>query len=129
MPDEPAQDGLKVFYNSACPVCRAGIEGQRQRMDAQGHCEVEWVDVHRHPETVAALGSDLEQVRERLYVMGASGKVAIGVDAFIELFQQSPRQRWLARLLMLPGVHGLARLGYNLFARALYRWNRWLKHW
>ncbi|MBS7664092.1 DUF393 domain-containing protein [Pseudomonas lalucatii] len=120
---------LKVFYNSACPVCKAGIEGQRRRMRADASCPVEWIDVHQHPEAVAELGSELEQVRERLYLKDESGRLAVGVDAFAALFQRTRGQRWLARLLRLPGLHLLARWGYNLFARALYRWNRWLKHW
>ena len=34
----------KVYFNSACPVCRAGIEQQREKIgDA---AEIDWVDVH-----------------------------------------------------------------------------------
>ncbi|WP_439887399.1 thiol-disulfide oxidoreductase DCC family protein [Pseudomonas sp. MBLB4123] len=120
---------IKVFYNSACPVCKAGIEGQRRRMQAGASCPVEWIDVHQRPDSVAELDSDLEQVRERLYLKDESGHIAIGVDAFAELFQHTRGQRWLGRLLRLPGLQPLARWGYNLFARGLYRWNRWLKHW
>lgn len=120
---------LKVFYNSACPVCKAGIDGQRQRMQTGGSGPIEWIDVHHNPQAAAALGSDLEQVRERLHVQDSAGQITVGVDAFAALFQQSPRQRWLARLLRLPGIHLLARGAYNLFARVLYRWNRWCKHW
>jgi hypothetical protein len=36
----------KVYYNSACPVCNAGIKDQRQRMEACGLKDIEWVDVH-----------------------------------------------------------------------------------
>lgn len=28
------QDRIKVYYNSACPVCRAGIEGQKDKTTA-----------------------------------------------------------------------------------------------
>jgi predicted DCC family thiol-disulfide oxidoreductase YuxK len=120
---------VKVFYNSACPVCNAGIEGQRRRMQTRGSCPVEWVDVHQNPRAVEELGAELEQVRERLYLKDESGQINVGVDAFTALFQRTRGQRWLGRLLRLPGLHLLARWGYNLFARALYRWNRWLKHW
>ncbi|MGH8588498.1 MAG: DUF393 domain-containing protein, partial [Gammaproteobacteria bacterium] len=36
----------KVYYNSACPVCNAGIKDQRRRMEACGIEGIEWVDVH-----------------------------------------------------------------------------------
>ena len=61
----------KVYYNSACPVCNAGIKDQRQRME-QCHAEnPEWVDIHSNPEALAKIDSSLEQVRERLHVCDA----------------------------------------------------------
>jgi hypothetical protein len=42
----------KVYYNSACPVCSAGIKDQRRRMEACGIEDIEWVDVHANPEAV-----------------------------------------------------------------------------
>jgi len=33
---------LKVFYNSACPVCDAGIRGQRERM-AGCALDIQWI--------------------------------------------------------------------------------------
>jgi predicted DCC family thiol-disulfide oxidoreductase YuxK len=110
-----------VYYNSACPVCNAGIRSQRSRM--QG-CEVQWVDVHRDNEAVQPLGADLEQVRERLHVKDENGRLVVGVQALAQLWLQTPGQRWLGRLVQLPVLSGLAALTYNLFARLLYRWNR-----
>lgn len=119
----------KVYYNSACPVCNAGIKDQRRRMQECGVNDIEWVDVHNNPDAVSEVGSSLEQVRERLYVKDDKGQLNIGADAFIHLWQQTPNQRWLARLFQLPVIRSLARLIYNSFAWLLYRWNRALKHW
>lgn len=119
----------KVYYNSACPVCNAGIKDQRQRMEACGIKDVEWVDVHAHPEAVSEVGASLEQVRERLYVKDADGRLNVGADAFTKLWSQTPGQRWLARLLRLPILRQLTHLAYNGFARLLYQWNRAKRHW
>ena len=119
----------KVYYNSACPVCNAGIKDQRRRMQECGVKDIEWVDVHNNPDAVSEVGSSLEQVRERLYVKDDKGGLNIGVDAFIHLWRQTPNQRWLAKLFQLPMIRSLARLAYNGFARLLYLWNRALKHW
>ena len=119
----------KVYYNSACPVCNAGIKDQRKRMQGCGVNNIEWVDVHNNPDAVSELESSLEQVRERLYVKDDKGQLNIGIDAFIQLWQQTPNQRWLARLFQLPVIRSLARVAYNGFAWLLYRWNRALKHW
>ena len=119
----------KVYYNSACPVCNAGIKDQRRRMQECGVNDIEWVDVHNNPDAVSEVESSLEQVRERLYVKDGKGQLNIGIDAFIHLWQQTPNQRWLARLFQLPVIRSLARVAYNGFAWLLYRWNRALKHW
>jgi predicted DCC family thiol-disulfide oxidoreductase YuxK len=87
------------------------------------------VDVHGSPGAASETGHSLEQVRERLHIKDGNGKLHIGLDAFIHLWQKTPRQRWLARLLQLPVIGSLAHHAYNGFARLLYRWNRALKHW
>lgn len=119
----------KVYYNSACPVCNAGIKDQRQRMEACGIKDIEWVDVNAHPEAVLEVGASLEQVRERLHVKDQDGRINVGADAFAYLWSQTRSQHWLAKLLRLPVLKQLTQLAYNIFARLLYRWNRAKKHW
>ena len=74
---------LRVYYNSACPVCRAGIEQQKGKM--QG-CPVEWQDVHTDHERVKQLNADLNFVRKRLHVIDEHGKLNIGFDAFLTIW-------------------------------------------
>jgi predicted DCC family thiol-disulfide oxidoreductase YuxK len=120
---------LKVYYNSACPVCKAGIEDQQCRMRERGTGEVQWLDVHQNPELAREVGAELEQVRERLHVVNADGAVRVGSAAFAELYQATRGQQWLGRLLTLPVLRQLSALGYNVLARLLYWWNRALRHW
>lgn len=126
-----ARDGASgtVYYNGACPVCRAGIESQRRRMEACGVSDIAWIDVHAHPDAALEVGTSLEAVRERLHVRAADGHIDVGADAFARLWALTPGQRWGARLLRVPGVGPAARLAYDAFARLLYRWNRARKHW
>ena len=120
---------VKVYYNSACPVCNAGIKHQRQHMQQCGVDDIEWIDVHQHPEAIKTLSIPLEQVREHLHVQHAEGKLSVGVDAFVDLFERTPSQRWVGKILQWPVIRLLAPIFYNAFARLLYRWNRALKHW
>jgi len=119
----------KVYYNSACPVCNAGIQAQRQRMKACGVKDVEWIDVHTQPGAVEEAGATLESIRERLHVKTADGRVDVGADAFTHLWSQTPGQRWLAAVFRLPVLKQVTHLLYNGFARLLYRWNRVKRHW
>ncbi|OWQ82902.1 hypothetical protein CDN99_27735 [Roseateles aquatilis] len=115
-----------VYYNSACPVCDAGVCAMRARIDAR---DVEWVDVHRNPERLAALGLDLESVRERLHLVDAEGRLQVGATALMTTWSLQSRWGWLLKPLSLPGVRTLTSWAYIAFARLLYRWNRSQGRW
>jgi predicted DCC family thiol-disulfide oxidoreductase YuxK len=119
---------LKVFYNSACPVCRAGIQGQMRRM-SNGEAEVEWTDIHADAEAVCEIGADREFVRKRLHVVDETGAVRVGAQAFVVLWRHTQGQGVWARIVGLPLVSAASALFYNVFAAGLYRWNRWHKRW
>jgi predicted DCC family thiol-disulfide oxidoreductase YuxK len=117
---------MKVYYNSACPVCKAGIESQMQK---GASCEVQWADVHENNALVSEVHGDLEFVRERLHVVDQNGALHVGFDAFLVIWKNSPTERWKARVMGLPVIKQLCRVAYNLFAAALYKWNRSKNHW
>ena len=117
---------IKVYYNSACPVCKAGIEWQQGK---ESPCSIQWNDVHTDNQLVVEIDSDLEFVRERLHVVDENGHLAVGFDAFLAIWQTYPRERWKARLLGLPVIKQICRKLYNVFANKLYRWNKSKNHW
>lgn len=115
-----------VYYNSACPVCDAGIRSERERLRG---CDVQWVDVHGRNDAVGEVGAGLEDVRRRLHVRGGDGRVFVGMEAIAELWSRTPGRRWLARMLRWPVVRPLAGAAYDAFAALLYRWNLRRGHW
>ena len=119
---------VSVYYNSACPVCNAGIGAQRRRMQSC-NVDVEWIDIHRNPERLAETGASREFVRERLHVVDDAGVMRVGAQAFGALWSRTPRQRILARLIRTPGIRVLVGWTYNAFAAGLYKWNRWRGRW
>ncbi len=119
----------KVYYNSACPVCNAGIKNQRKRMEACGLKDIRWIDVHTNPGALSEIDASLNQVRERLYIKDLNGQLNVGVDAFIYLWSQTNGQRWLAKLFRFPIFNQFSHWMYNLFAKFLYRWNCSKRHW
>ena len=112
----------KVYYNSACPVCNAGVRYQRDKLGPRD--DVEWIDVHADNDAVCDIGAELEFVRERLHVVDENGSVRVGSEAFAELWSKSADQAVLARIVSAPGLRHLSRWLYNGFARLLYGWNR-----
>ena len=123
MSDKPK---IKVYYNSACPVCSAGVAWQMGRDGADG---VVWGDVHSENQLVDEIGADLEFVRERLHAVDENGKLQVGFDVILAVWRNSPKDSWKARILSLPVILQAGRITYNLFAAGLYRWNRSRKHW
>lgn len=119
---------VKVYFNSACPVCNAGIKGQKAKM-AACQIEAEWIDIHAHPGVTDQIGAEPEFVRERLHVVNEQGEVKVGADAFAVLWSKTPGQRVLGRLVHLPVIRVIAQWAYNVFARLLYAWNKSKKRW
>jgi predicted DCC family thiol-disulfide oxidoreductase YuxK len=129
--DEGAQHDAgktKVYYNSACPVCKAGIEYQQRKLGAAAG-DVEWIDVHMRNEAACDVNPDLEFVRERLHVVDEAGGLHVGAEAFAELWRKTPGQNAWARIVRTPVIRPLSRWLYNGFAALLYRWNRINRRW
>ncbi len=118
----------RVYYNSACPVCDAGIRLQQRSLSGR-EAEIEWIDVHADNAAAKEVGGDLEFVRERLHVVDGAGRLRVGNEAFVALWRLTPGQGWLARIGDLPLVRTLFRWAYNAFAAGLYRWNRARRRW
>ena len=118
----------RVYYNSACPVCAAGIAGQKRRMDGCA-VGVEWIDVHADNARATEIGAELEFVRERLHVIDERGAKRVGAEAFEVLWGLTPGQGALARISRLPVLRSVFRWAYNGFAAILYRWNRRNRRW
>ena len=120
----------RVYFNSACPVCRAGVAGQRRRMAAKrAGQDIEWCDVAIDPAALDQGGPTVDDVRRKLYVEDETGRLHVGADAFTALWRETPGLRSLAWFLSLPGISRVARAVYNRFADVLYAWNRRRGRW
>jgi predicted DCC family thiol-disulfide oxidoreductase YuxK len=109
-----------VFFDGGCPMCRREI-AHYQRLDQSG--QIRWLDIHREPDAVAELGVTWEAAMQRLHVCGDSGVLYTGVPAFVAIWRELPRYRWLARVVKgVPGLLRLLDVAYGHFAR--WRWRR-----
>ncbi|MCA0032505.1 thiol-disulfide oxidoreductase DCC family protein [Mesorhizobium sp. B263B2A] len=116
---------LTVWYNTRCPVCDAGIVRQKRRLiEAVKAGRIEFRDVNLEPAALTGFGASLEDIRRRLHAIDADGRLLVGADVAIAVWQVTPGEGWLARLfgnrLTLP----LTRFAYDRFAGLLYAWNR-----
>jgi predicted DCC family thiol-disulfide oxidoreductase YuxK len=125
-----AHPRLTVWYNTRCPVCRAGIDWQRSRLvEAVRAGAIEFRDINGEPDALARFGAGIEDVRRRLHAVDDDGRLYVGADCAIETWRRTPGQAWLARLAGARLVRPAARFAYDRFADLLYAWNRRKGHW
>jgi predicted DCC family thiol-disulfide oxidoreductase YuxK len=121
---------VEVFYNSACPVCRAGMDEQRGALEKAGAGGAAvFIDMTAAPDALAGDDLTLDDVRRHFYVRDANGTLHRGADAAAVLFYLTPRRRWLGWLISRPVLRSAARLGYDWFADRLYAWNQRKGRW
>jgi predicted DCC family thiol-disulfide oxidoreductase YuxK len=110
---------VHILYNGGCPVCRAEIHHYRDKAVAAG-APLRFEDLN-----AVDLGSwrvSGDQAARRLHARLPDGQIVSGVEAFALIWDLLPRYRWLATLVRLPIVSGLAGFAYNrIAAPALYR--------
>jgi len=108
---------LRVFYDGACIVCAKEIEHYRQK-DRMGRLLL--VDISAADFDAEAWPITQADFMAQLHAIDAGGTVFRGVDAFWAIWQAFPESTLLGllgRLLILPVLNPLARLGYRGFAR------------
>ena len=121
---------LVVWYNTKCPVCNAGIDWQNNRLVRAARAgTIEFRDINLEPDALQRFGADVNDVRRRLHAVDANGRLYVGADCAAAIWLRTPGDTWLGRLIGLPGIRQIARVGYNLFADLLFAWNRRKGHW
>lgn len=116
---------VEVYYNSACPVCRAGMDEQCEALErAEQAYAASLVDMTGAPEALRDDGLTLDDVRRHFYVRDHEGNLYRGADAAAILWRMTSRRRWLGWLISRPALRWLARVFYDWLADRLYNWNR-----
>lgn len=116
---------IRVYYNGACPICRAEIQHYQKIANRHEGAALGWCDVTGSPGTLAAIGVDDDAAIRRLHVVDGEGRLLAGVEAFIAIWARLPGYRWLARIAAVSWIKPIAHVLYdNVLAAVLYRWNK-----
>jgi predicted DCC family thiol-disulfide oxidoreductase YuxK len=105
---------LSVYFDGHCRVCSHEI-AYYQRRDREAR--VRWVDIMDPHFSAEAEGLDEARIHRELHARLANGRLAVGVDAFIEIWKVVPGFGPLARLAGLKLARPLLDAGYLAFTR------------
>lgn len=109
----------QVLFNAECPVCNFEIQTYARHAIAQG-LPIRFDDLNT---TCESWGIDADTAARRLYVLH-DGQLTSGIPAFLVLWSQMPRYRWLARVVGLAVIRPLAEVAYDrVLAPVIYRWH------
>lgn len=111
----------RVLYNAECPVCSFEI-GHYARYAEGRALPLRFDDLNTAD--LARWGLDADQAARRLHVL-KDGVLLSGIPAFLALWAEMPRYRWLGRIVGLPGLRQAAVFAYDrVLAPVIYRWHR-----
>ncbi|MFY0691647.1 MAG: DUF393 domain-containing protein [Paracoccaceae bacterium] len=106
-------DQICVFYDGACPLCRAEIS-HYQKTDRDDR--IAFVDVTR-PEFETRPDLSRTEALARFHATRPDGRLVSGAEAFVEVWKVLPGWRWLARAAALPGLLWVMEQAYRGFLR------------
>ncbi|SLN48936.1 hypothetical protein PSA7680_02539 [Pseudoruegeria aquimaris] len=110
----------EILYNADCPVCNFEITHYADYARKEA-LPLTFKDLNR--DDFAAFGLTADQAARRLHVL-KDGQITAGIPAFLILWREMPRYRWLAKLVALPGLFQLSCFGYDrILAPLIYRWH------
>ena len=94
----------KILFNEKCGVCNFEIKHYKKRS------KLNFVDC-----------SEMEdKYLKRLHVVFDNGDEISGVDAFIYVWERTNGYAWIAKIIKLPIVYFLSKIGYSIIAFILF---------
>tara|TARA_R110002126_G_scaffold10390_1_gene47341 strand:+ start:627 stop:1019 length:393 start_codon:yes stop_codon:yes gene_type:complete len=118
--EQSTPNDASVLYNGECPVCRFEIDHYAEYSRDNG-LPIRFDDLNS--DALAGWGVSADDAAKRLHVR-KNGQVYSGIPAFILLWQDMPRFRWLARVVSWPVVQPVTEVLYDrVLAPVLYRWH------
>lgn len=103
----------KIFFDGNCIVC--DTEVMRYKKMAPALFEI--IDISAPSFDAAKFGLQSENLKFQMHLLTPEGEIKVGVDAFAFIWSQIKGLKTAARVIKLPVIYSLAKIGYRIFAR------------
>ena len=110
---------MKVYFNNSCKICKAEIDlYKKEKID-----QINWIDITNNEEAEKDTNKNDKQLLRRLHVK-KDGKIFSGASAFLLVWKNIPKYKFLYLLLRLPIIFQIFSLIYEIVAFFLYVKNK-----
>tara|TARA_Y100001970_G_scaffold260583_1_gene342808 strand:+ start:933 stop:1280 length:348 start_codon:yes stop_codon:yes gene_type:complete len=110
---------MKVYFNNSCKICKAEIDlYKKEKIDY-----INWVDITNNDTAEKETSRNSRQLLRRLHVKDGDN-VLQGAKAFLHVWKNIPKYKFLYNILKLPIIFNLFSFGYEVIAFFLYLKNK-----
>jgi predicted DCC family thiol-disulfide oxidoreductase YuxK len=102
-----------VFYDGKCGLCSREIQHYK-RIAPQGIFD--WQDITVDQSALKRLSVSYADALKLLHAQDSQGKLHVGVDAFLLIWQHIPRWQPLATIVSIAFIRPVVNMAYRAFA-------------
>lgn len=103
-----------IYFDGLCHLCSREIDHYRKQKSAE---RLRFVDITSPEFDAVKERLDPFRVHREMHVRRSDGSLAIGVDAFLAIWDVLPRYRFAARWGRRTWANRVLRLGYQAFVQ------------
>ena len=109
---------IKVLFNDSCSICSREIQHYKSLDN-----NINWIDINDLEESMKITGKSHKELLRRLHVV-QDAQVYSGARAFVIMWRNIPKYRWLGNFVALPIIYQISYLLYEFIALFLYLKNK-----
>ncbi len=110
---------MKVYFNNSCKICKAEIDLYKKEEIS----EINWVDITNNKQAKIETKKDFKELLRRLHVE-KNGEIFSGAKAFLLVWKNIPKYKFLYKIFSLPIIFQIFSVGYEIIAFFLYLKNK-----
>ena len=110
---------VKVFFNNSCNICKLEIDHYKKISNNIS----EWIDITNNDDALRITSKSQKELLRRIHVIN-NGEVIAGAKAFLIIWSNIPKYKFLFKLLSWKPLFVLFHYAYEVVAFFLFLKNK-----